>query len=274
MISHVIEYNCQYSDQIRKKHKTWHDGKLKYYQANNRFMLYPEDSNVLISSNFISNQREVSTILDTEGFNMVEHKIFNRAVVIITDVVCEYDREVQIQKAGQSQTFSMQRKGSLIHRSDSQTERVTTVSSVSTSDNLNQKIPRKRILIGNDERGVKGHGKVSLALKFNKPFKQPMLTNGYSRRVQPKYRPARRNARTVVQEDFTNINQALSNPERDKKATEKPIPKHQGLVIDHKSMNKKDNYEMKKESAIWLTSSIQRERKFKRKHISHTPINI
>jgi len=108
MISHVVEYSCQYSDQIRKKHKTWHDGKLKYYAANNRFMLYPEESNVLISSNFITNSRDVSTILDAEGFNTVEHKIFSRAVVIITEMLCEYDREVQIQKAKESPILHMQ----------------------------------------------------------------------------------------------------------------------------------------------------------------------
>lgn len=273
MISHVIEYNCQYSDQIRKKHKTWHDGKLKYYQANNRFMLYPEDSNVLISSNFISNQREISTILDTQGFNTIEHKIFSRAVVIITDVLREYDREVQIQKAGQSQTFGMQRKESLVHCSDSQAERTTTVDGISTSDNLNQKIPRKRILISNDKRCVKDHGKVSLALKFNKPFKPPMLANGYSRRVEPKYRPARRNARTVIQEDLSDINQASSSPERGRETTRKPVPNDQRVSIDH-NINKKDHHGIKNESAIGLISSIQRERSFKRKHISHTPINI
>ena len=273
MISHVIECSCQYSDQIRKKHKIWHDGKLKYYQVNSRFMLYPEDSNVLIASNFISNQREVSRILDTEGFNTVEHKIFSRAVVIITDILCEYDREIQLQKAEQSQNVSMKHKGSIDSDSNLQNRKNNPSNSYPASERLPQKILRKRILISENEGRTVGNGKVSLALKFNKPFKPPTVVNEHSREEIPKHRPAKRSTR--AQGNITDVNHTMSKIKEDDKTEREMVHISDNLSLGNRRKTMMDlNFRTKTQSVTKSTSGIRRERNFKRKHISHTPINI
>lgn len=274
MISHVIEYSCQYSDQIRKKHKIWHDGKLKYYQVNSRFMLYPEDSNVLIASNFISNQREISRILDTEGFNTVEHKIFSRAVVIITDILCEYDREIQHQKADQSQTSSSQHKRSLGSDSDFQNKKNKPSNSQLSRARPSQKIPRRRVLISDKEERTGENGKVSLALKFNKPFKPPAVVNKYLQNVEPKYRPAHRNTRTLVQGYVSGINHTVSKTNKDGKTEEEMAQLPERMKIENENRTENGNFIAKTELSTRPIISIRRGRNFKRKHISHTPINI
>lgn len=71
------EYECQYtSDQIRKKHKCWHDGKLRL-RDDGKVMLYAEDGSKL------SVKRDISKWLDPEKFNQ-EFQFCSRFVVIIT----------------------------------------------------------------------------------------------------------------------------------------------------------------------------------------------
>lgn len=71
------EYDCQYSgDQIRKKHKIWHDGKLKL-RDDGKIALYGEDGSKL------SIKREISKWLNPENFNQ-EFQFCSRFVVIIT----------------------------------------------------------------------------------------------------------------------------------------------------------------------------------------------
>lgn len=93
MLSHVVEFSCQYSEQVRKKQKVWHDGKLKHYQINNRFLLYTEND-VLLSSTFVTSAKELKVYIDEENFGIVEHNIFGRYVVIIEEIISEYDREI------------------------------------------------------------------------------------------------------------------------------------------------------------------------------------
>lgn len=93
MLSHVVEFSCQYSEQVRKKQKVWHDGKLKYYQINNRFLLYTEDD-TLLSSIFVTSAKELNVYIDEENFGVVEHNIFGRYVVVIEEIIAEYDREI------------------------------------------------------------------------------------------------------------------------------------------------------------------------------------
>ncbi|CAB4252574.1 similar to Saccharomyces cerevisiae YGR042W Putative protein of unknown function [Maudiozyma barnettii] len=263
MISHVVEYSCQYSDQIRKKHKTWHDGKLKYYAANNRFMLYPEESNVLISSNFITNSRDVSTILDAEGFNTVEHKIFSRAVVIITEMLCEYDREVQIQKAKESPILHMQRKDENIRILQ---DNYRTSKKDSFLQN-GQKDLRKRILIKKDYIRSNETGNISLALKFNKPFKPPGMKKSIRSLEKGNQRPAIRNSKIILQNNRVKKNKKGTkiNHEHTDEIEESTKPK---ISPDKIYLITKDNEisQIKKNCHVRITGNS------KRKKIDHTPI--
>lgn len=147
MIPRVIEYNCQYTDQIRKKNKAWHDGKLKYFHANTRFTLYSIDDSKLLCSAFITNAKELEGILDPAGFNLEEHRIFGRYIVVISDKICEYDGEVMSQD-------------------NTNTEHQTKNAHPKDEIRQNHKVVRP-FKISNNKGGD------SLALKINKPFKPP-----------------------------------------------------------------------------------------------------
>lgn len=70
------EYECQYTnDQIRKKHKSWHDGKLKV-RKDGKIALHNEDGSTL------SIRREAGKWLDPDRFNQ-EFQFCSRYVVII-----------------------------------------------------------------------------------------------------------------------------------------------------------------------------------------------
>lgn len=89
MVDKIREFSCQYSNQIRKKHKSWHDGKLRYYSSSNRFVLYDEN-NKQIGSAFITNNRKLVGYLDPENFEKEEHHIFGSfLVVLLGELVCE-----------------------------------------------------------------------------------------------------------------------------------------------------------------------------------------
>ncbi|GAV51982.1 hypothetical protein ZYGR_0AF04540 [Zygosaccharomyces rouxii] len=71
------EYECQYtSDQIRKKHKCWHDGRLKL-RDDGKVVLYADDGSKL------SVKREIAKWLDPRRFNQ-EFQFCSRFVVMIT----------------------------------------------------------------------------------------------------------------------------------------------------------------------------------------------
>lgn len=95
-----MHYSCQYSDQVRKKHKTWHDGELKFVKSTKRLTLYSvEDKKQPLSSTFLTNSRDVDRVLDSRGFDVEEHRVFNRYVVIVTGVLREPASQ-QTQRAG------------------------------------------------------------------------------------------------------------------------------------------------------------------------------
>ncbi|CCK70146.1 Mte1p KNAG_0D04000 [Huiozyma naganishii CBS 8797] len=160
MISHIVEYQCQYSSQVMKKHKSWYDGRLKYFKANSRFMLYSED-NVQLGSAFVTSERQVQQFLDPAGFECQEHKIFGAFVVVIYEVLKEYDREIQ-------------------HI----TARDTRAAKPSANCNATGEAPRakcavrptlkKRVLIDTSTER-EGYTTTGLALKWNKPFKPPRM---------------------------------------------------------------------------------------------------
>ncbi|CCE92431.1 Mte1p TDEL_0E01880 [Torulaspora delbrueckii] len=83
-----MEYSCQYSDQVRKKHKTWHDGSIKFIKSTKRLTLYSLDQRKQsLSSTFMTNSRDLEKVLDPRGFDVEEHRVFGRYVVIISGIL-------------------------------------------------------------------------------------------------------------------------------------------------------------------------------------------
>lgn len=166
MVSHVVEYHCQYTDQLRKKHKAWHDGKLKYFQLNNKFQLYTLEDNVLLSSEFITNLKQLDNILDESKFGSEEHQVFSQYLVVISEIDCEYDRElngfnhnaVTTKKSVQPATVA-----------SSGCMRSNTANLTSTRSEPTGKLRVKRV-----EKSAT-NTRSSLALRFNKPFKPPKM---------------------------------------------------------------------------------------------------
>lgn len=159
MLSHVLEFNCQYSADVRKKHKIWHDGKLRYYQLNNKFTLHTLD-NTTLSSKFVTNQRDVACYLDEENFDLLEHRIFGSFIVIISDLIREYDKEIQNVKTNSSISLTS-----------------NTPTTHTKLPEVKPQLPKKKPILKTELKPMekKGNGmSVSgLVLKFNKPFKPP-----------------------------------------------------------------------------------------------------
>lgn len=214
MISHVIEFSCQYSDQVKKKHKTWHDGKLKYYEFNNRFMLYPDGSNTLICSTFITNSKVVTSILNSQGFGTSEHKIFGRAVVIITDLICEYHKEIQHQKSDDSLNTIP------VHRTIVKETTNELINDTFVHEEANRSAqPRKKNQLLIKKSIIKNENNPpSLALKFNKPFKAPKRIRTIERISTVTTRPALRNALTKHEDN---------QPDSCSNTTRSNVPNHQ-----------------------------------------------
>ncbi|EDO15487.1 hypothetical protein Kpol_472p18 [Vanderwaltozyma polyspora DSM 70294] len=193
MISHIIEYQCQYTDQVRKKNKIWHDGRLKYFQINNRFQLFTEEDNVLLGSSFITNQKEVDVILDEEGFNKVEHKIFGQYMVVISEITNEYDREVNVSAAGSRDSkISTQRNNCANYKSYT---------------------PKRQIVSNTTTKGTADSGGSSLALKFNTPFRKPRMIGSQSEDLKAAHTNINRpNIRSKVdRRDTDKIDYSLPN---------------------------------------------------------------
>ena len=195
MISHVQEFICQYTNQVKKKHKVWHDGRLKFSVASKRFMLYNEDGDTVLSSNFITNEKELSNILDRSSFGTAEHKIFARYVVIIQELVAEYDKDTRLHKMRETT-----KTGNVPHRP---TKRRKLISSSDEGSGEIVKVDdgdtRKK------SSTVRTTGSHSLALKFGTPFKPPKV------RLQPKdltgsdrNRPVARRSKVQIQENPKN----------------------------------------------------------------------
>ncbi|SCU78891.1 LAME_0A06282g1_1 [Lachancea meyersii CBS 8951] len=153
-VSHVQEFYCQYTDQIHKKQKAWHDGRMKFYQLNHKFQLYSMEGGMLLDSAFITNSRRVDHILDESGFNKEEHKIFGQFLVMIDCLQCEYDRDISGKVSDASTAYNV--------------KKYTTENSGSIVESkVNCKLrPQKS--------GPAQHHD-SLALKFNKPFRRPQI---------------------------------------------------------------------------------------------------
>lgn len=157
------EYYCQYTEQVRKKRKAWHDGKLKYSTLNNRFTLYSlEDGQKAVSSACVTSSKYVERFLSPSGFNADEHRIFNKFIVIITEMI------------GGKQEDAFQNE----------------------KDTLTEHTSHKALVPIGKNRETKNHfdsGKSLLSLKINKPFKPPtkllsetQAVNRPSIRGQPK----------------------------------------------------------------------------------------
>lgn len=74
----MAEYECQYSDQVRKKHKSWHDGVLKY--KNGQISLHAEDGTKLTTVR--KSSKELERILDPGRFGEEQHLAARYVVTI------------------------------------------------------------------------------------------------------------------------------------------------------------------------------------------------
>lgn len=154
VVSKVKEYYCQYTNQLWKKHKTWHDGKLKYFLLNNKFQLYTVEDNVLLSSEFVTNMHQLQHILDSTGFGAEEHKIFSQYIVVIESLHCQYERDIN--------GFIKDNKRYFISKADERSHPSTTM------------VPNRTITAVPPEHSLsRTRFSNSLALQFNKPFQPP-----------------------------------------------------------------------------------------------------
>ncbi|EJS43645.1 YGR042W [Saccharomyces arboricola H-6] len=172
MLSHIIEYECQYTDQLYKKRKIWHDGRLKYFQINNRFILYTEKDNVLLASEFKVNSKELKAILNPEGFGIEEHRVFSQFLVIISSIIDEYDRDIQVTA---SHVRADPPKPSVKKRQPIVPESVPTLNHTATTRDIHSKT---KVITSKDKQTEGSDAKVGfniskLTLKVNQPFKKP-----------------------------------------------------------------------------------------------------
>ncbi|AAS51034.2 ACL194Cp [Eremothecium gossypii ATCC 10895] len=168
-VSHVVEYFCQYTDQLRKKHKVWHDGKLKYYTLTNKFQLYTEEGGTLLGSEFVTNSRQLAHILDERGFGAEEHHIFAAFLIIIAELDRAYDKEISLFRPGHTPRALPGPVVSLAHR--------RAPSSPSGSQQS-----RARAL---------PHARHSLSLAKNEPFRRPRQAARQRSRSPAAREPAR-----------------------------------------------------------------------------------
>ena len=172
MLCHIVEYECQYTDQLYKKRKIWHDGRLKYFQLNNRFMLYTEKDNVLLASEFKINSKELKAILNPEGFDIEEHRIFSQFLVIISNIIEEYDRDIQVAAThvrAYPSNLSVQKQRPLISDNAPSLNHISTAREVHS--NIKVTTPNRKQTEDNATKG--GFNISKLTLKVNKPFKKP-----------------------------------------------------------------------------------------------------
>ena len=84
----VHEYTILYSNRIIQKDKKWNDGKLKYYEFNNKLEIFNEDGNLI----------EVDFISEKFKHNLIEQNEFklpnNRLLIEIDCKLSSYTRDV------------------------------------------------------------------------------------------------------------------------------------------------------------------------------------
>ncbi|AET40533.1 Mte1p Ecym_6142 [Eremothecium cymbalariae DBVPG len=188
-ISHVMEYHCQYTDQLRKKRKAWHDGKLKYFQLTNKFQLFTEGG-ILLCSEFVTNSRQLGNVLDQEGFGNVEHRIFGSYVVIISDLEREYDNEINLYRPHHQPKMQALGRVMLNYK--------RTDSSISPSNAVANKEPSDQTScnITTDTNTTAPITRHTLSLQLNKPFKPPKLVGSPTLKPNALMAP-RKKAKTV-----------------------------------------------------------------------------
>ncbi|SCU83274.1 LADA_0C10506g1_1 [Lachancea dasiensis] len=154
-LSHVKEFYCQYTNQLHKKHKSWHDGKLKYYQSTHKFQLYTIDDGILLGSGLVTNARRVERILDGSRFNKEEHKIFSQFLVMIDCLHCEYDKDIGGLANNGPRAFNMKEypEGARDNSRDSR---------------ANTNLPKLKAYDSGSHHD-------RLALKVNQPFRRPKI---------------------------------------------------------------------------------------------------
>ncbi|RLV93026.1 hypothetical protein JA1_002787 [Spathaspora sp. JA1] len=99
-ISIVHEFQVLFSNRIRQKDKKWNDGKLQFYEFNNKLQLFNQE-NYLISTDFIRD-KPISFILNTI---LVEDNEFtmpnNKYMLQIQDKIGVVERDITFKKRSQ-----------------------------------------------------------------------------------------------------------------------------------------------------------------------------
>lgn len=97
----VHEYSILYSNRIIQKDKKWNDGRLKYYEFNNKLEVFNEDGNLI----------EVDFISEKFKHNLVEQNEFklpnNKLLIEIDCKISSYTRDV-------SELFKRSTKGTAL----------------------------------------------------------------------------------------------------------------------------------------------------------------
>lgn len=102
----VHEFSILYSDRIFQKDKRWNDGKLKFYEINNKIEILNDD-NILIMSDFFETRNKVD-VLRTKLYEGNLFKLHNNKLLIeIVDKLLIYERDVSKSfKGGSNKTES------------------------------------------------------------------------------------------------------------------------------------------------------------------------
>ena len=135
-------------------------------------MLYTEKDNIVLASEFKTNSKELKAILSPEGFDIEEHRIFSQFLVIISGVIEEYNRDIQVAASHvktDSPSLLVQK-----HRSVS-SENMPSLNHISTTRDvpLKTKVIASKLEQKEDTGAKGGFNSNKLVLKVNKPFKKP-----------------------------------------------------------------------------------------------------
>ncbi|QHS73359.1 Mte1p SPAR_G02690 [Saccharomyces paradoxus] len=270
MLSHIVEYECQYTDQLYKKRKVWHDGRLKYFQINNRFMLYTEKDNVLLASEFKINSKELKAILNPEGFDIEEHRIFSQFLVIISNIIEEYDRDIQVAASHvrtDPMNLSVQKQRPLISDSAPSMNHISTAREIHSNTKVTTSKHRQK-----EDSNTEGGFNISkLTLKVNKPFKKPkrILSTDV---VNELNRPSIRNQR--IQETTPQLHAANTGKIAHtvpKVVQDNSIAQYEHITITEE-FKVKDDPDQEREMAEVSKSGIKRVGRIRK--IVHKPLSI
>ncbi|CUM64065.1 uncharacterized protein PRCAT00001653001 [Priceomyces carsonii] len=93
LVSTVYEYQILYSSRVTQKDKRWCDGKLKYYELNNKLEIYNEQG-TLITTDFFEKANTESILLKNLQVENQFELANNRFVIQIVDSLGVFQRDI------------------------------------------------------------------------------------------------------------------------------------------------------------------------------------